>query len=128
MICLSLPFPPTVNHMFGQAGTRKYLKKSGHEFRKSVSESVAELGISLGDIRLAVFVSLFAPTRRAYDIDNRIKSLLDALQHAGLFEDDEQVDVLWVMRKQVVKGGLCKVVVVEADKAIETYSTLRGGV
>lgn len=71
--------------------------------------------------RLAVFIALYAPTRRSYDIDNRIKSTLDALQCAGVFDDDEQVDVLWVMRKEVVKGGMAKVVIVPADDAIETY-------
>lgn len=114
MIKLTLPFPLTVNHMWGQSGHRKYLKQSAHEFRSQVSEAVAEQGIKL-EGRLAIFVSLYAPTRREYDIDNRLKSLLDALQNAGVFDDDEQIDWLWVGRREVVRGGMCKVVIVQAD-------------
>jgi crossover junction endodeoxyribonuclease RusA len=125
MIALTLPFPPTVNHMWGQCGTRKYLKTAGKQFRATVSEIVADYGVKLGQQRLAVFASMYAPTRRKYDIDNRIKSLLDALQEAGVFDDDEQVDVLWIIRREVVKGGMCKVVIVEADKAIETYREIQ---
>ena len=114
MIKLTLPFPLTVNHMWGQSGHRKYLKEETVVFRNEVSEAVAEQGIKL-EGRLAIFVSLYAPTKRQYDIDNRLKGLLDALQHAGVFDDDEQIDWLWVGRKQVVRGGMCKVVIVQAD-------------
>ena len=120
MIALTLPFPPTVNHAWGQCGTRKFLKKSGHEFRRIVSEAVQDAK-ARAEGRLAVFIALYAPTRRSYDIDNRIKSTLDALQCAGVFDDDEQVDVLWVVRREVVKGGMAKVVIVPADDAIKTY-------
>lgn len=120
MIILALPWPPTLNHAWGQCGTRKYLKKAGHEFRQKVSEAVSE-SKARAEGRLAVFIALYAPTRRSYDIDNRIKATLDALQCAGAFDDDEQVDVLWVVRREVVNGGMAKVVIVPADDAIKTY-------
>lgn len=110
MINLTLPFPPSVNHAWGQCGTRKYLKKSGVEFRRLVSEAVLEYGKKI-DGRIAVFVALHAPTKRKYDIDNRVKALLDALQIAGVFEDDEQVDMITVIRREVIKGGACRVVI-----------------
>lgn len=113
-----------MNHAWGQCGTRKYLKKAGVEFRKSVSEAVAEQGQKITG-RLAIFLSLYAPTKRKYDIDNRIKACLDALQLAGVFDDDEQVDVLWVQRKEVMKGGLCKVVIVQAEDWREGHERIR---
>jgi crossover junction endodeoxyribonuclease RusA len=61
--------------------------------------------------RLMVTIRLFAPTRRAYDVDNRIKALLDALQHAGCFADDEAIDELQVARGPVQKGGAAKVLI-----------------
>lgn len=124
MVTLNLPFPPSVNHAWGQNGSRKYLKKSGHEFRQKVSEAVQDAGARV-EGRLAVFITLHAPTRREYDIDNRIKAVLDALQCAGIFDDDEQVDVLWVMRDKIEKGGRCNVVIVPADSFVETYREIK---
>ena len=58
-----------------------------------------------------VVVSLFQPTKRKCDIDNYMKALLDALQHAGCYDDDEQIDELHIVRMGVFKGGECRVVV-----------------
>ena len=118
MINLSIPFPPTVNHMWGQSGHRKFLKKSAHEFRLKVQEEVIAKSAKITG-RLAIFIALYAPTRRQYDIDNRCKAVLDALQHCGVFEDDEQVDLIWIVRRPIVKGGMCKIVLVEHENVGE---------
>lgn len=52
-----------------------------------------------------VDMALYAPTLRKYDIDNRVKSVLDALTHAGVWMDDEQVDRLSVIRCEKTPGG-----------------------
>lgn len=111
-IYLTIPFPPSVNHYWGQRGNMRYITKRGREFRQSVAEIVAAYGQKV-EGRLQVVVRLFQPTRRKCDIDNYMKALLDALQHAGLFDDDEQIDDLRVIRGEVVKGGECRVVVVQ---------------
>ena len=126
MIKLTLPFPLTVNHMWGQAGKRKYLKKSAHEFRRLVQEACIEANAKISG-RLAIFIALYAPTNRKYDIDNRCKAILDALEHAGVYLNDEQIDFIWIVRRPVVKGGMCKVVLVEHDKVhqmLENYQEL----
>jgi crossover junction endodeoxyribonuclease RusA len=38
-------------------------------------------------------------------LDNNLKSLIDAICQAGVFDDDEQIDVLMVQRGEIVKGG-----------------------
>jgi len=115
MINLTLPFPPTVNHMWGMSGKRKYLKKEAIDFRKAVTEAAIEAKAKISG-RLAIFIALYPATKRKFDIDNRVKAVQDALQLAGVFLDDEQVDFLWVVRRPVVQGGMCKVVLVEYNK------------
>lgn len=63
----------------------------------------------LGTARLQMTVILHPRDKRKQDIDNRIKALWDALADAGVFDDDEQIDVLMVQRGEIVKGGACRV-------------------
>lgn len=89
------------------------------EYRQSVAADVALNPEYLPlEGRLGVSIYLQAPTRRKYDIDNRIKTVLDALQHAGVFEDDEAVDVLEVRRGPIVEGGCCTVMVELLDQKV----------
>lgn len=71
----------------------------------------------LGTARLEMQVTLYPKDRRKQDIDNRIKALWDALADAGVFDNDEQIDVLMVQRGAIKKGGGCLVVI---DKIEET--------
>lgn len=115
MINLTLPFPPTVNHMWGFAGKRKYLKKEAHEFRRIVQEACVEAKAKIHG-RIAIFIALYPPTKRKFDLDNRIKALQDALEHAGVYLNDEQIDTIICVRRDVVKGGMCKVILVDNNQ------------
>ena len=48
--------------------------------------------------RLLVKILASPPDNRKHDLDNILKSLLDSIQHAGVFEDDEQIDGLEIYR------------------------------
>lgn len=74
----------------------------------------------LGNARLEMQVTLYPKDRRKQDIDNRIKALWDALTDAGVFDDDEQIDVLMVQRGSIKKGGGCLVMIDILDKIEET--------
>ena len=53
------------------------------------------------------------PTRRSIDIDNRMKALLDAMEHAGVYRDDGQIDHLEIVRADVGKSGAATVEIAE---------------
>ena len=52
-----------------------------------------------------VTIDLYPPTKRIYDIDNRVKPLLDALTRAGVWADDSLVVELHVTKRSVLKRG-----------------------
>lgn len=118
MITLTLPMPPTINHAYGQRpGGGKYIKPAGLEFRKAVADIVAAAGHDTLTGRVSLFVAVHPATRAKQDLDNRSKALQDALTHAGVWLDDEQIDELHLVRREVVKGGMVKVVITELKEA-----------
>lgn len=121
-IHLELPWPPSVNAYWrsvmaggrGRRCCRVLLSREGRAYRR---EACARLAAIRGDRpltgRLDVRVELRAPTRRLLDIDNRIKALLDAMEHAGVYRGDAQVDRLLVERGPVARGGAALVTIRE---------------
>jgi crossover junction endodeoxyribonuclease RusA len=61
-------------------------------------------------------MQLIPPNLRKYDIDNRCKALNDALTHAGIWNDDEQIDRLHIYKRMPpIKGGMVILVIKELD-------------
>jgi len=50
-------------------------------------------------------IDVYPPDKRKRDLDNICKNLLDSLQKAQIYPDDNQIDLLIIQRKEVVKGG-----------------------
>jgi len=55
------------------------------------------------DLKLVIHV--YVPDRRRRDIDNLSKSLFDAMQKAGVYEDDTQIKDFRMIHSGIVKGG-----------------------
>jgi crossover junction endodeoxyribonuclease RusA len=88
------------------------ISKAGKEFKAQVVDYVVEYRVpKLGSARLEMKVVLYPRDRRKQDIDNRIKALWDALGDAGIFDDDEQIDILHIERGEIKKGGGCLVMI-----------------
>lgn len=113
---LRLPYPPSVNHMWGANGPRRFIRKPGVEFRNTVCRAVIDSGMELAFTgRLAICIELVMPDRRKRDIDNIQKAVLDALAHAGVYKDDCQIDEIRVRRLHVEPPGCVDVCVTEIE-------------
>lgn len=86
-----LPFPPSVNRYYRHVGYRTLLSREGRLYRESVCTLLTgRVGQSLSG-PLQVQLDLYPPDRRRRDWDNFQKGIWDALQHAGVYQDDSQV-------------------------------------
>ncbi len=75
-------------------------------FYYEVWTKVAMQGLkSFGSAPLTIEMDVFPPDKRKRDIDNVVKPTLDALQKAGLFDDDNQICRLIVTRLRTIQGG-----------------------
>lgn len=115
MIKLTLPWPPSINHAKGIHNNKPYPTDELKKFKAEIFVVVREQhkGPGLGKSRLEVHIQAFAPDRRRRDLDNIQKVLLDALQAAGLFDDDEQIDYLSILRGPRFSGGMVQVQIAE---------------
>ncbi len=114
---ISLPWPPSVNRYWRSVGGRVLISRDGREYRQRVAGQVLEAGRPpryAGE--LAVDILAWPPDRRRRDLDNVLKALLDAMEHAGVYEDDSQIGVILIRRGEVVAGGRVDVEVVPCQR------------
>lgn len=102
-MAIVLPYPPSVNGYWRTFRNRQIISKRGREYRKAVQAAVGIPTRHTG--RLAVSILLFPPDRRRRDLDNALKAALDGMAHAGLYDDDSQIDRLEVQRCAVEPPG-----------------------
>ena len=110
MLELTLPFPPTVNHYWRRVGNRTVISKRGRLYRRHVATAVLLAGADYElKCRLSVLIKAYPPDRRKRDLDNLMKASLDAMSKAGVYEDDELIDDLRIVRRHVVRLGKLEV-------------------
>jgi crossover junction endodeoxyribonuclease RusA len=111
MKTITIPYPPSVNTYWGFHGHRRFLTPKAKEFKSEVAQVVSHQSINYGNQRIKISITLYPPDRRLRDIDNVVKSTLDALVQAHAFFDDSCVDVLLVQRGAIIKGGKAEVTI-----------------
>lgn len=108
-LILRLPFPPSVNdYKVPRPGRRGvyYLTARAVRFRAGV-QMLCMGAPRFGGVELELDTVLHPPDARPRDADNfGSKALWDALQAAGIFDDDKQVQRFTVTKGEVVRGGL----------------------
>jgi crossover junction endodeoxyribonuclease RusA len=109
---LQLPLPPSVNAYWRNFHGRTILSKAAREYKQTVKEYVFINKIpNFGDARLQAIITIFPKDRRKQDLDNRLKSLLDSLGNASVFDDDSQFDKIEIGRGVIKSGGGCTIVI-----------------
>lgn len=105
---LILPWPPTVNHYWRHVviGRRAqvYISADGKRYRQMVGTRCKKVG-SMGAARLRVAIAANPPDKRRRDLDNVLKAVLDAVTHAGVWDDDSQIDQLTIERTDAGEPG-----------------------
>jgi crossover junction endodeoxyribonuclease RusA len=109
---LQLPLPPSVNTYWRNFRGRTILSQGGRDYKLAVQEYVTvNKTPSFGSDRLQAIITIFPRDKRSIDLDNRLKALFDALQNAGVFDDDSQFDLIQIGRGVIKKGGGCTIVI-----------------
>jgi crossover junction endodeoxyribonuclease RusA len=104
-----LPWPPTVNTYYRNVKGRAIISAGGREYREAVAKlALSEAWPKFGAQRVSVHIEAWMPDKRRRDLDNLLKSLLDSLTHAGVWDDDSQIDGLAIWRAPLI-GGMVKV-------------------
>ena len=85
--------PPSVNRMYrtGKSGTR-YKRSEVSNWQEETAEKIREAwnkGSYTGKVK--VHIEFTVKGNRRWDIDNRLKALLDCLELGGVIEDDSQI-------------------------------------
>lgn len=120
---MTLPWPPSVNSYWrhptrGALAGRHLISEEGRRYRTLVAQLclVNRLnGAKQG--RLSVTIQAFPPDKRRRDLDNILKALLDSITHAGVIEDDSQIDDLRIVRRQSKPNGEILLTICESEQS-----------
>lgn len=112
MVEFFFPFPPSVNGLWRTARGRMYRSPRYMAWRERAAAAVSAVwkgSPMLGPV--SVEIRVYGDSRRSWDLDNRCKAVLDALQDFGVIEDDDQVHHIVLHRGPRRKGGGAWVIV-----------------
>lgn len=107
-ITIKLPWPPSANSLWRTApgGHGIYLSREYKSYLNNATcEYLAQGRPRIEATPVQLGMKLFPPTRRPYDVDNRIKPTLDALTKIGFWLDDRIVRKITAVACPPVKNG-----------------------
>ncbi len=87
-VMFTLPSPPSVNEMYCQSHGRRVLIRKGREYKRnaaSIAEAAGARPVS-GDV--CVTIEIYRK-RRAGDLDNTLKIILDSLKGVAWIDDSQ---------------------------------------
>lgn len=109
---LTLPLPPSDNHLYTVARGRKILSAAGRTYRDEVWLAVKLAKLPKLEGNLWIIARMFPKTKHIkFDATNRAKALHDALTYSGLIGDDCQLKEAKQIADKPVPGGRCEVLI-----------------
>jgi len=104
-----LPWPPTTNKIWRSAHihgiTRTYRSKEYNQFERLCLIELYSPKRKTITNNVEITLIFHPPTRRQYDVDNRIKPVFDVLTHAGIWDDDNQVEIVIAKKGSISKDN-----------------------
>lgn len=101
------------------ANGRRFLSKKGRAYKDDVYAATLEQhGLFkplTGPVRATVRLNV--PDKRKRDLDNTFKAIFDALKHANVYMDDDQVIEIHAYKLEKVKGGKCTIELQEIEES-----------
>ncbi|WOC01198.1 MULTISPECIES: RusA family crossover junction endodeoxyribonuclease [unclassified Providencia] len=124
-ISLILPFPPSVNACWRNINGKTLISAKGRAFRANamaaVYEQLRKRPRAITE-HVSVIVKMYPPSRKRRDIDNYLKAPFDALTHAGVWKDDDQIKRVEMEWCEVVKGGRFEIEIKPLNADLEKAS------
>jgi crossover junction endodeoxyribonuclease RusA len=89
MNVLTLPYPPSTNNLYATVRGRRVLSREGRQYKERAAILAVAHGMKPVDGEVVVTLKVYRP-RRAGDLDNSIKAVLDSVKGLA-WRDDSQV-------------------------------------
>lgn len=107
-----LPYPvkASVNSVWKRSKTGVFLSGAAKEYRKEVFYALRSHE-KFGKQKVSMYINMYPPDNRKRDIDNILKTVLDALQYAQIFDNDNQVVVLRIEKFSKIANGALDVII-----------------
>lgn len=119
-LSLVLPFPPSVNACWRNINGKTLISAKGRAFRANamaaIYEQLRKRPKAITE-HVSVTVKMYPPTNHRRDIDNYLKAPFDALTHANIWKDDDQVKRVEMEWCEVVKGGRFEITINRLNNA-----------
>lgn len=98
-----LPWPVSVNQYYRHVGPRVLISRDGVKYREIVTHLLSDKPKLHGKIKFAM--DAYPPDRRRRDLDNLMKCVWDSLTHAGIYDDDSQIKLLYARMLEPIENG-----------------------
>ncbi|MDR0418334.1 MAG: RusA family crossover junction endodeoxyribonuclease [Puniceicoccales bacterium] len=97
---ITLPWPPSLNHYYRHVGPKVLISKEGWQYRRKVAKQLGnDENLTMYECPIELSMELYPPDNRKRDVDNSLKSCLDALMYGKLYADDSLIRKLVVEKK-----------------------------
>ena len=132
MLTINLPFPVSANQYWQIQGKRLIKSKKAREYISNVTYTWLQAKASQGlkpfekGTTLALAIAVYYPVRRGpdLDLDNAIKVLIDSMETAGIFFNDNQFRYIQISREKPedkFRQGLVRVNIKECPDVLELH-------